>query len=82
MRQTFTITQEQYHVIIEACKPVPLIMLQSGMPPSPQENANRAWEQLGKELGFAYMSVKPGGNKLEFTAEPLANTANKEDAGG
>ena len=69
MRKTFTMTQEQYDVIIAACKPIPLIMLQCGMPSSPQETANRAWEQLGKELGFAYMSVKPGNSNLEFTAE-------------
>jgi len=70
MRKEFELTDEQLNKILDACKPVPMIMLQCGMPSSPQENANRAWEALGKELGFEYMSVKPSskGNKF-FTAE-------------
>jgi hypothetical protein len=56
--------------LMEACKPVPMIMLQCGQPRSPQENANTAWEALGKKMGFEHMSVKPnGGNPLDFTAE-------------
>jgi len=52
MRKLFTLTDEQQKAILDACEPVPLIMLQCGMPRSPQERANDAWEELGKELGF------------------------------
>ena len=71
-RKEYEMTQEQYDTLLDACKPVPMIMLQCGTPSSPQENANRAWEALGKEMGFEYMSVKSVPNKPRFfTAEPL-----------
>jgi len=39
---------------------------------SRQENANYAWEKLGKELGFKYMTVRPNGKGDRFfTAEPV-----------
>lgn len=75
MRQTYTMTQEQYDTLLEAMKPVPYMIVGGMAPPSQQENANRAWEKLGKELGFQYMTVRPGGSKLEFTAEPQPGMA-------
>jgi predicted TIM-barrel fold metal-dependent hydrolase len=70
MRKDFEMTQEQLDGIMDACKPVRMIALQCGTPRSPQENANAAWERLGKELGFKHMTVKPN-NKGDryFTAE-------------
>jgi hypothetical protein len=68
--QRFTMTQADYDKIIEAIQPVPLIMLQCGMPKSQQERANDAWEELGHRMGFDHMTVKPGQTSLEFTAEP------------
>ncbi len=71
MRKEFSMTQAQLDTLLDASKPVPLIMLQVGMPSSPQENANRAWEALGNELGFDYMTVEPcDKGDLVFTAEP------------
>ena len=73
--QKFTMTQSQMDKILEACKPVLMIALQCGTPASPQKNANRAWENLGKELGFKFMTVKPiPGDKLSFMAEPTTPT--------
>lgn len=70
-RREYALTTEQYDRLIDACRSTPLIMLQCGMPQSPQENANRAWIALGKELGFDGMSVQPSSKgKLFFTAEP------------
>lgn len=68
----YEMTDEQLAAILDAGKPVPLIMLQCGMPPSPQENANRAWVQLGEEMGFDYMTVRPATGKSDrfFTARP------------
>lgn len=72
-RKEYALTTAQYDKLIEACKAVPLIMLQCGMPPSAQENANRAWCALGKELGFDGMSVRPSSKgKLFFTADETA----------
>jgi hypothetical protein len=31
-----------------------------------QDNANYAWEKLGKELGFDHMTVKPNGKGDKF----------------
>lgn len=69
----FVMTQAQYEALLDACRPVPLIMLQCGRPPSRQENANAAWARLGREMGFDPMTVRPAGqNPLEFTAEPCS----------
>lgn len=72
MRKRYTLTREQHANLLKASGPVPLIMLQCGMPPSPQERANHAWGQLGRELGFKHMTVRPvEGSELEFTAEAV-----------
>lgn len=72
-RKEFQLTTEQYVKLIEACRPVPLIMLQCGMPRSAQEHANDAWCALGKELGFDGMTVEgsPKGDRF-FTAVPVS----------
>lgn len=71
MMQEYEMTEEDLQAILDACKPTPCIMLQCGMPRSPQENANDAWEKLGRKMGFDYMTVRPipsKGNRF-FTAE-------------
>lgn len=72
MKQKFTMTQEQLNTILKACKPIPLIMLQCGMPPSQQEMANDAWAALGRKMGFRHMTVEPisGQDQRVFMAEP------------
>lgn len=68
----FEMTQVQLDKIMNACKPVPMIALQCGTPRSPQENANDAWENLGKVLGFKHMTVRPNGKGDRFfSAEPV-----------
>ncbi len=65
-------TEEQFKDILDACKPVPYIIIAGMEPASPQENANDAWRRLGEVLGFKYMSVRPlhlKGPRF-FTAEP------------
>lgn len=71
MRREYEMTEMQMKRLLQACRPVPLIMLQCGMPPSPQETANRAWKRLGDELGFDHMTVLPvqGKGQRFFTAE-------------
>lgn len=72
-RKEFELTTEQFDKLIEACRPVSLIMLQCGMPRSPQQNANDAWRALGKELGFDGMTVEPSSKGQRFfTAEVAA----------
>ena len=72
MRKEYEMSKDQLEKIMEACEPVPYIIIGNVQPSSPQENANRAWERLGIEMGFDYMSVEPT-NKGDrfFTAEPL-----------
>jgi hypothetical protein len=71
MKKDFEMTQEQLDKLMDACKPVPMIALHiGGGPSSPQENANRAWETLGKEMGFIASTVRPNGKgDRYFTAE-------------
>ena len=61
MLAEFEMTEEQYKEIMDACKPTPVMYMSGGLPMfnTPQENANYAWEKLGKELKFKFMSVRP-----------------------
>lgn len=71
MKKSYTMTQAQFDKLIDACKPVPMIMLQCGTQRSQQERANDAWKELGDELGFDHMTVQPNGlNQLDFLAMP------------
>lgn len=75
MRKQFEMTQSQLDRILDACKPTPVMFLSGGqsMCGTPQENANRAWQQLGDELGFDHMTVRPTGQGDRFfTAETRA----------
>jgi len=73
MRKEFEITQQQLDFLLDASKPTPVMYLSGGRPlgSSQQENANHAWESLGKELGFKHMTVQPVPSKGQrfFTAE-------------
>lgn len=71
MQKLFKMTKKELKEILEASRPVPYICI-GGIPPtSPRENANRAWERLGKKRGFDYMTVKPvpGKSQEYFYAE-------------
>lgn len=73
MRKEYGLTEEQYLKLLAASKPTPVMFLPGGksMFPSTQENANAAWCELGEELGFDGMTVRPlsGKSGKSFTAE-------------
>jgi hypothetical protein len=71
VRKEFEMSNAQLARLKEAFRPVPMIMLQCGEPPSQQENANAAWKALGNEMGFDGMTVRPvdGKGPTFFTAE-------------
>jgi len=72
MRKEYEMTQEQYGKLLDACKPVPYMVMGGVEPTSPQENANRAWAALGEEMGFDGMSVLPSTKGSHFfTAESI-----------
>lgn len=66
MRKQFEMSAEQHETLLAACRPVALIMLQCGMPRSPQENANDAWKRLGEEMGFVWDTAQPSGTGPRF----------------
>lgn len=74
MKQRFEMTKEQHERLLDACKPVPYLVFGGHVPRSPQENANAAWQRLGDELGFDWMTVEPvpGEPSSVFRATPVA----------
>lgn len=72
-RKEFQMTDEEHREILDACKPVVAIKVGNHWPSSPQENANRAWQALGKKRGFKWDTVKPLPSKGDkyFTAEEI-----------
>lgn len=79
-RTNYEMTEEDYQKLMEACNPVPYMIIGGSGPRSPQENANTAWKVLGEKMGFDHMSVRPVGNKGRryFTAIPTETAAQKE----
>ena len=73
MNKEYKMTEDQLKVILDACKPTPVMFLSGGEPMfnSPFENAMYAWDLLANELGFIRDTVKPinGKNQLYFTAD-------------
>lgn len=68
----YEMTQADLDKILEACKPVPYIVVGGYAPRSPQENANAAWAELGSRMGFDSTTVRPvdGKGMRSFIAVP------------
>lgn len=82
-RTNYEMTQQDLDVILDACKPTPVMFLSGGTPMggSPQENANSAWASLGKKMGFDHMTVQPiagKGNRF-FSAVPAENEVQRKE---
>lgn len=79
-RTVYEMTEEDLKNLLNASKPTPCMMVGSYIVPTPQENANRAWQALGEKMGFDYMTVRPieGKNQRFFTAVPLETKSQKE----
>jgi len=74
-------TEDDLKELLEACKPTVCIRVGNYSPPGPQENANRAWQALGKKYGFDYMTVQPIRGKGErfFSAVPSETDVQKDE---
>lgn len=80
-RTEYEMTKEDMETLMEAMKSVPMIMLQCGNPPSQQENANRAWAELGRKMGFDGDTVRPINGKGDrfFSAVPSETESQREE---
>ena len=67
----YEMTDEELNEILDACKPVRYMVIGGYQPSSPQENANRAWAELGRKRGFDYLTVTPSkkGERFFFADE-------------
>lgn len=55
-RTNYEMTEADLAEILDACQPVPYMVIGNSFPSSPQENANRAWGRLGDKMGFDAMT--------------------------
>ena len=71
-RRNYEMTEEDEKSLMHASKPTRCMMVGAYTSPSPQENANRAWQELGKKMGFDYLTVQPipGKDSRFFSAIP------------
>ncbi len=79
-RTSYEMTEADLKKLLDACKPTPVLFLTGGVPlgSSPQENANRAWAELGERMGFDCMTVEPTGRGDRFfTAVPKETKQHK-----
>ena len=80
MRKEFKMSKVQLEKLLDACKPVPYMIMSGIVPCSPQENANRALHYLGSEMGFDSLTVRPvpGEDMDVFTAEEVTGCVHNE----
>jgi len=80
MRREYEMTGQQMKTLLDACKPVPYMVVGGMEPRSIQENVNAAWRALGMKMGFNGMTVRPVPNKCSrfFTAEALGITGDSD----
>lgn len=80
-RVNYEMTEEALKTLMEACRPVPCMLIGGTSPRSPQENANAAWRSLGEQMGFDYMTVMPiaGKGSRFFSAVPLENEVQRKE---
>ena len=76
-RVEYEMSEEEMKALLEACRPTTYIVVGGIAPRSPQENANAAWAELGRKMGFDHMTVRPQGSKGQrfFTAIPSETEA-------
>lgn len=82
MKKLFKMTNDQLTKLLEASKPTRVMYVSGGIPigGTPQENANQAWQELGKDMGFEWETVSPAGtDQTEFYAEPIFKTEQTEE---
>lgn len=65
-RVNYEMTEADLEKILDACKPVPYMIIGGHASSSPQENANRAWAELGQRMGFDSMTVQPASGGARF----------------
>lgn len=77
-RTEYEMSAQDLEEILDACKPVPYMIVGGMEPTSPQENANRAWARLGEKMGFDWNTVQPskGGDRF-FSAVPSETPEHK-----
>ncbi len=80
-RTDYEMSEGQLEKLLNACQPVAVMKIGNYSPSSPQENANRAWQQLGKEMGFEHMTVKPSRARGQrfFTAIPSETSKQRQE---
>lgn len=66
MKRDFEMTEADLQKLMDASKPVTYMVFGGRAPSSPQENANAAWAELGRRMGFDPMSVESNGKGDRF----------------
>lgn len=80
-RTDYEMSEAQLAKLLDACKPVPVMMIGGSTGPSTQQRANAAWEALGREMGFDHMTVRPAAGRGQrfFTAVPTESAEAKRE---
>jgi len=79
-RTKYEMTEADLERILDACKPVPYIVIGGHAPRSQQDSANVAWADLGSRMGFDYMTVQPdGSSNRTFTAIPSETPMQRDE---
>lgn len=71
-RTEYEMTEADLKELLDAMRPIPVMMIGGMGGPSQQENANLAWAALGRKMGFDGATVRPVNGKGNhfFTAIP------------
>lgn len=57
--QEYELTQDELTELLDACRPVPVMLIGGIAPRSAQQNVDEAWRRLGDVRGFEWETVAP-----------------------
>ena len=79
MKQEFEMTEQELLELLDACTPVPYMIIGDYLPLSLQDRANNAWKSLAMKRGFKWDSVEPSpkGDHF-FTATPQTEHSDED----
>lgn len=68
----YTLTEIEHAELVEACKPVPYMIIGGVAPVSPAEKAMFVWKRVANRVGCDVNTIAPAGDDTrEFLGEPV-----------
>jgi hypothetical protein len=69
MRERYRLAEEDCVALMDASKPLPLMVIAGKLPLTVEEMVTPIWERIADRLGLDLWSIQPDADAIHFTAE-------------